>query len=64
MPKQMARGPIHRRFFLPHSSSASRLMAGASAFFILSQSGERLIGFGWKARRDEPGREDTLQHAS
>jgi hypothetical protein len=41
MPKQMARGAIHRRFFLPHSSSASHLMAGASAFFILSQSGRR-----------------------
>jgi hypothetical protein len=41
----MARGAIHSRFFLPHSSSASRLMAGASAFFILSQSGRpfRLI---------------------
>jgi hypothetical protein len=25
----------------PHSSSASRFTAGASAFFILSQSGER-----------------------
>jgi len=45
MPKQMARGAVHSRFFLPHSSSASRLMAGASAFFILSQSGRpfRLI---------------------
>jgi len=64
MPKQMARGPIHRRFFLPHSSAASRLMAGASAFFILSQSGERLIGFGWKVRCDERGREGTLLHAS
>jgi hypothetical protein len=21
-----------------------------------------LIGFGWEARRDEPGREGTLQH--
>ena len=27
--------------FLPHSSSSSRFTAGASAFFILSQSGER-----------------------
>ena len=35
------RSAIHSRFFLPHSSSASRLMAGASAFFILSQSGRR-----------------------
>jgi hypothetical protein len=26
---------------LPQSSSASRFTAGASAFFILSQSGER-----------------------
>jgi hypothetical protein len=24
--------------------------------------GWQLIGFGWKARRDEPGREGTLQH--
>jgi hypothetical protein len=31
----------HRRFFLPYSSSSSRFTAGASAFFILSQSGER-----------------------
>ena len=23
----------------------------------------QLIGFGWEARRDEPGREGTLQHA-
>jgi len=30
----------YRHFFLPQSSSASRLMAGASEFFILSQSGE------------------------
>jgi len=22
----------------------------------------QLIGFGWKARRDEPGRQSTLQH--
>jgi hypothetical protein len=41
MPKQMARGAIHRQFFLPHSSFASRFTAGASEFFILSQSGER-----------------------
>src|SRR5262249_55301795 len=37
-------GPLlarHRRFFLPHSSSSSRFTAGAVAFFILSQSGER-----------------------
>jgi len=64
MLKQMARGAIHRRFFLPHSSSASRLMAGASALFILSQSGERLIGFCWKARRDEPGRARDYSRAS
>jgi hypothetical protein len=31
----------HRHFFLPHSSSSSRFTAGAFAFFILSQSGER-----------------------
>src|SRR5262245_54793048 len=31
----------HVRLFLPQSSSASRLTAGASGFFILSQSGER-----------------------
>ena len=31
----------HHRFLLPHSSSSSRFTAGASAFFILSQSGER-----------------------
>jgi hypothetical protein len=34
-------GAIHRRFFLPQSSSSSRFTAGAFAFFILSQSGER-----------------------
>jgi hypothetical protein len=39
----MARGAIHRRFFLPHSSSVFRLMAGASAFFILSQSAYRFL---------------------
>src|SRR6266487_3785264 len=32
---------VHRHFFLPHSSSSSRFTAGASEFFILSQSGER-----------------------
>jgi hypothetical protein len=32
---------VYRRFFLPHSSSSSRFTAGAFAFFILSQSGER-----------------------
>src|SRR5215471_8661730 len=26
-------------------------------------AGRQLIGFGWEARRDEPGREGTLQHA-
>src|SRR5262245_4809141 len=26
-------------------------------------AGGQLIGFGWEARRDEPGREGTLQHA-
>jgi hypothetical protein len=26
-------------------------------------AGRQLIGFGWKARRDEPGRKSTLQHA-
>jgi hypothetical protein len=26
-------------------------------------AGWQLIGFGWEARRDEPGREGTLQHA-
>jgi hypothetical protein len=31
----------YRHFSLPQSSSASRFTAGASAFFILSQSGER-----------------------
>src|SRR5215831_2272319 len=25
-------------------------------------AGGQLIGFGWEARRDEPGRESTLQH--
>ena len=25
-------------------------------------AGRQLIGFGWEARRDEPGREGTLQH--
>ena len=25
-------------------------------------AGWQLIGFGWEARRDEPGREGTLQH--
>jgi hypothetical protein len=25
-------------------------------------AGGQLIGFGWEARRDEPGREGTLQH--
>jgi hypothetical protein len=31
----------NRRFFLPHSSYSSRFTAGATAFFILSQSGKR-----------------------
>jgi hypothetical protein len=26
-------------------------------------AGGQLIGFGWEARRDEPGRQGTLQHA-
>jgi hypothetical protein len=25
-------------------------------------AGWQLFGFGWEARRDEPGRQDTLQH--
>jgi hypothetical protein len=32
---------VYRHFFLPHSSSSSRFTAGASEFFILSQSGDR-----------------------
>jgi hypothetical protein len=32
---------LHRHLSLPKSSSASRFTAGAAAFFILSQSGER-----------------------
>ncbi len=32
---------VYRHFCLPQSSSSSRLTAGASEFFILSQSGER-----------------------
>src|SRR5262245_47626124 len=44
----------HRHFFLPHSSSASRFTAGASAFFILSQSGER------PERLAEPFRFETM----
>jgi hypothetical protein len=89
---------------LPQSSASSRFTAGASAFFILSQSsgrsvgeflrfetmpsspslqawaktvgpspsmldfvqplaaGWQFVGFGREARRDEPGREGTLQH--
>ena len=39
---------------LPHSSSSSRFTAGASAFFILSQSGERPERYG------EPFRFDTM----
>jgi hypothetical protein len=31
---------VYRHFFLPHSSSSSRFTAGASEFFILSQSGD------------------------
>src|ERR1700741_3349482 len=31
----------HRHFFLPQSSSTSRVTAAALGFFILSQSGER-----------------------
>ena len=26
-------------------------------------AGRQLVGFGWEARCDEPGREGTLQHA-
>jgi hypothetical protein len=25
-------------------------------------AGRQFIGFGWEARRDEPGRDGTLQH--
>jgi hypothetical protein len=27
-------------------------------------AGRQLIGFGWEARRDEPGRQGTLQHVN
>ena len=39
--KQLAVGFYRRHRSLPQSSSVSRFTAGASAFFILSQSGER-----------------------
>jgi hypothetical protein len=55
MPKQWRAALFIAVFFLPHSSSVSRRMAGASAFFILSQSGRpfRLIvdGTGTVIRR-------------
>jgi hypothetical protein len=35
------RSRLHRHRSLPQSSSASRFTAGASGFFILSQSGDR-----------------------
>src|SRR5512132_213672 len=34
---------VYRHFFLPHSSSSSRFTAGASEFFILSQTGDRIL---------------------
>jgi hypothetical protein len=39
-------GSEHRPLYLPHSSSASRVTAGASGFFILSQSGSGRNGRG------------------
>src|SRR5262245_53985553 len=41
---------FHRRFLWPHSSSASRFTAGAFAFFILSQSGDRPERYGESLR--------------
>src|SRR5262249_13379807 len=47
---------FQRRFLLPHSSSASRFTAGALAFFILSQSGDRPK----RVERVLPFRDDAL----
>ena len=35
---------------------------GNAVVIQLLAAGGQLIGFGWEARRDEPGREGTLQH--
>src|SRR5262245_7904777 len=51
----------HRRFFLPHSSSSSRLTAGAAEFFILSQSGERPERYGESFRFETMPSRPSLQ---
>src|SRR5262249_60790163 len=51
----------HLRPLLFHSSSASRFTAGAFAFFILSQSGERLLTYGESRRFDTIPSQPSLQ---
>jgi len=44
---------------------ATCLRTRSAAVLYLVQplaAGQQLIGFGWETRRDEPGREGTLQH--
>jgi hypothetical protein len=52
----------------PNGLSASLAGNDAEAVIVLNlvqplAAGGQFIGFDWKARRDEPGREGTLQHA-
>src|SRR5262249_33430647 len=51
----LLRSAFHRHLPLPQSSSASRFTAGASGFFILSQSGERRSIWIWDGCREDLG---------
>ena len=50
----------------PHAGGVAPLHPSETVVLDLVQpfaAGRQLIGFGWEARRDESGREGTLQHS-
>ena len=50
----------------PHPPAGLACYDAEAVMFDFMQplaAGGQLIGFGWETRRDEPGREGTLQHA-
>jgi hypothetical protein len=48
----------HSRAVLPGNDAEAVVLD----FVQLLAAGRQPVGFGWEARRDEPGREGTLQH--
>ena len=63
--RELAREVVARTAVEPHLRAS---LAGNDAEAVMLDfvqplaAGRQLIGFGWEARRDEPGGQGTLQH--